>query len=235
MKKSVKGLLIAVILVVLLFTGFYIYTLDYYKADNSDIETAKASTTVSMISEKNLTFFYPEKNNDLSTAFIFYPGGKVEHTAYTPLLIKLAEKGFTGVLVKMPFNLAVFQMNAAEKIFEKLPEINHWYIGGHSLGGAMASSYASKNSERVNGLILLAAYPTDEIPKPILALYGSEDSILDITKLQNVKNQYIIEGGNHAYFGNYGEQSGDGIATITRAEQQEEAVKVITEFIKSNQ
>ena len=235
MKKSVKGLLIAVILVVLLFTGFYIYTLDYYKADNADIETAKASTTVSMIIDEKLTFFYPEKNNDLSTAFIFYPGGKVEHTAYTPLLIKLAEKGITGILVKMPFNLAVFQMNAAEKIFEKLPEINHWYIGGHSLGGAMASSYASKNSERVNGLILLAAYPTDEIPKPILAVYGSEDSILDITKLQNVKNQYMIEGGNHAYFGNYGEQSGDGMATITRAEQQEEAVKVITEFIKSNQ
>lgn len=234
MKKSVKGFIIAIILVVLLFAGFYIYTLDYYRADNSDIEIAKGSTAVSIVRDEKLTFFYPEKNNDLSTAFIFYPGGKVEHTAYMPLLIKLAEEGVTGILVKMPFNLAVFNMNAAEKIYEKLPEIDHWYIGGHSLGGAMASSYVSKNSEDVEGLILLAAYPTNEISKPVLAVYGSNDDILDTNKLHNVKNISIIEGGNHAYFGNYGEQDGDGTATITREEQQEEVAEVIIEFIESN-
>lgn len=235
MKKSIKVLIIVMAFIGILFTGFLIYTSDYYRADTSGIEEIKASTAVRVISDDNLTFFYPEEDNDINTAFIFYPGGKVEHTSYVPLLIKLAEKGVTGILVKMPFNLAVFNINAADKVFKELPEIKNWYIGGHSLGGAMAGSYASKNSESLEGLILLAAYPTDEISKPVLAIYGSNDGVLDINKLRNVKDIVKLEGGNHAYFGNYGEQNGDGVATITREEQQEATVEAIINFIENNQ
>ncbi len=233
-KKILKGAIIVIIIVGILFGGFYIYTLDYYQVDVTDLEELEASK-VRIDSDDQLTFFYPDEEVDQSTAFIFYPGGKVEYTAYSPMLVKLAEKGITGILVKMPFNLAVFNINAADKIFNDLPEIKNWYIGGHSLGGAMASSYASNNSESMKGLILLAAYPVDDISMPVLAVYGSNDGILDVTKLQNTKNIVEIEGGNHAYFGNYGEQGGDGTATITREEQQEETIAAIMDFIKSNQ
>lgn len=233
-RKSFKGAIIVIIIIGILFGGFYIYTLDYYRVDVTDIKELESSK-VRIESNDQLTFFYPDENTDRSTAFIFYPGGKVEYTAYSPLLVKLAEKGITGILVKMPFNLAVFNINAADKIFNDLPEIKNWYIGGHSLGGAMASSYASNNSESMKGLILLAAYPVNDISMPVLAVYGSNDGVLDITKLQNIKSLVEIEGGNHAYFGNYGEQGGDGIATITREEQQEETVAVIMDFIKNNE
>jgi hypothetical protein len=233
-RKSLKGAIIVIIIIGILFGGFYIYTLDYYRVDVTDIKELE-SWKVRIESNDQLTFFYPDENTDQSTAFIFYPGGKVEYTAYSPLLVKLAEKGITGILVKMPFNLAVFNINAADKIFNDLPEIKNWYIGGHSLGGAMASSYASDNSESMKGLILLAAYPVNEISMPVLAVYGSNDGVLDITKLQNTKSIVEIEGGNHAYFGNYGEQDGDGIATITREDQQEETVAAIMDFIKNNQ
>lgn len=233
-RKSFKGAIIVIIIMGILFGGFYIYTLDYYRVEITDIEEFEASK-VSIESNDQLTIFYPDENTDRSTALIFYPGGKVEYTAYTPLLVKLAEEGITGILVKMPFNLAVFNINAADKIFNDLPEIKNWYIGGHSLGGAMASSYASDNSESIKGLILLAAYPVDDISMPVLAVYGSNDGILDITKLQNTKSIVEIEGGNHAYFGNYGEQGGDGTATITREEQQEKTVAAIMDFIKSDQ
>ncbi len=231
--QGFRGAIIVIIVIGLLFGGFYIYTLDYYRADVTSVEELEASQ-VMIESNDQLTFFYPEESTDQSAAFIFYPGGKVEYTAYTPLLVRLAEKGITGILVKMPFNLAVFNINAADKIFNDLPEIKNWYIGGHSLGGAMASSYASDNSENIKGLILLAAYPVNDISMPVLAVYGSNDNILDITKLQNVKNVVEIEGGNHAYFGNYGEQGGDGTASITREEQQEETVAAIIDFIKRN-
>ncbi|MDF2485655.1 MAG: alpha/beta fold hydrolase [Herbinix sp.] len=233
-RNSLKGAIIFLIIIGILFGGFYIYTLDYYKADVTAIEELD-TPTVRIESDDQLTFFYPDESSDLNTAFIFYPGGKVESTAYSPLLVRLAQKGITCILVKMPFNLAVFNINAADKIFQDLPEIRNWYIGGHSLGGAMASSYASENSESMKGLILLAAYPVEDISMPVLAVYGSNDGVLDIVKLQNIKSIVKIEGGNHAYFGNYGEQDGDGTATITREEQQEETVTAIIDFVDSNQ
>ena len=79
--------------------------------------------------------------------FIFYPGGKVEYTAYAPLMC---------VLLKMPLNLAVLDVNAADSVFDMFPEISSWYIGGHSLGGSMAASYALENTDKLEGLVLLA-------------------------------------------------------------------------------
>ncbi|MNC40977.1 Alpha/beta hydrolase family protein [compost metagenome] len=179
--------------------------------------------------------FYPEKERESDTGLIFYPGGKVEATAYTPLLKQLSQNGITCVLVKMPFNLAVFDIDAAEHVYEKFPNIQKWYIGGHSLGGAMASSYANKNSDKIEGLILLGAYPVGDsdsgLDLPTLAIYGSEDMVLDKEKLAGTPNKHEIPGGNHAYYGNYGKQKGDGTATITREEQQHQAVEEIIHFI----
>ncbi len=213
MKTKIKKLLkitfislisfIAVLLVV-----FYIYTLNYYRADNFIIETLAAENT-DIEKQGDFTVFYPVTETDKNIGFIFYPGGKVEDTAYIPLLIKLSQNGITCILVKMPFNLAVFNITAADGVYEMLPDIEKWYIGGHSLGGAMASSYAETNSDIIRGLILLAAYPVNSMDLPVIAIYGSEDMVLDKTKIDKNLYQYEILGGNHAYFGNYGEQKGD--------------------------
>jgi len=151
--------------------------------------------------------------------------------AYAPLLSSLARRGITCILMKMPMNLAVFNINAADGVYDRFPDIGTWYIGGHSLGGAMASSYVDKNSTRLEGLILLGAYPIDSAGLPTLAIYGSEDLGLDTDKLAGVDTVLEIPGGNHAYFGNYGEQKGDGTASITPLEQQQIAVDAIMDFI----
>lgn len=232
-KKRLKiTAIIIVALLVVLFGGFYIYTLDYYRADLVARQTI-ADQAASIQVQQNLTVIYPDKESDLSTGLIFYPGGKVEAIAYVPLLEKLSREGITCVLVEMPFNLAVFDVNAADRIYAKLPAIKKWYIGGHSLGGAMASSYVAKNSAKLDGLILLGAYPINEADLPVLAIYGSEDIRLDKAKLAGLPNVIPIAGGNHAYFGNYGEQKGDGTAAITREAQQALAVEAILEFIQS--
>ena len=225
-KKTFIAITITVAILLALFGAFYIYTLDYYRAD-------EAATIIfnNAISQGNLTIFYPEDSNS-KTGLVFYPGGKVEASAYAPILKAISDKGITCILVDMPFNLAVFGVNSADKIYEKFPEIDNWYLGGHSLGGAMASSYVNKNSDKLNGLILLGAYPINDSTLPTLAIYGSEDNGLDMTKLQNVVNKIELSGGNHAYFGNYGEQKGDGTASMTREEQQAVAVAEIISFIK---
>ncbi|WHX50106.1 alpha/beta hydrolase [Paenibacillus woosongensis] len=230
-KKRLKITAISVLALLLLAVGaFYIYTLNDYRADEAAVQ-AMAGEENRVVSKDKMWIFYPEHQQASDTALIFYPGGKVEATAYAPLLKQLSQQGITCVLLKMPFNLAVFDIHAADRVFEQLPEVKHWYIGGHSLGGAMASSYAGKNSGRVEGMILLGAYSVGPTELPALAIYGSEDMILDTSKLEATPNQYVIEGGNHAYFGNYGEQDGDGKAEITREEQQRQTVEEIIAFI----
>lgn len=95
----------------------------------------------------------------------------------------------------------------------------------------MASSYVEENAEKLDGLILMGAYPINDADLPTLAIYGTEDIQLDLTKMRTAE-QFVIEGGNHAYFGNYGEQEGDGLASISRQEQQTIAVETMIRFIE---
>ncbi|MDE7262630.1 MAG: alpha/beta hydrolase, partial [Oscillospiraceae bacterium] len=132
-----------------------IYLNDYYCADAAASEALKSDDAVEVewIDDNGIVFLPTEPEAGL----IFYPGGKVEFTAYAPLLRSLAEEGILCVLIKMPCNLAVLDIDAAEGMQEKFPEIGDWYIGGHFLGGAMAAGYVADHVDEYKGLILLAA------------------------------------------------------------------------------
>ena len=181
-------------------------------------------------------------DTDSEYGFIFYPGGKVEYTAYTALMRELVANGVFCVLVKMPFNLAVLDMDAAEGIQEKYPEIDSWYIGGHSLGGSMAAAYLGDNAEEYEGLVLLGSYSTEDLSDDdvtVLSIYGSEDKVLNAAKYDKNKSnlpenftEVVIDGGCHAYFGMYGEQDGDGTASISNEEQVYLTANYVIEFMK---
>ncbi len=229
-KKKIRiGLLAIVILLAACGTAFYLYSLDYYRA-SADVETWIENKEDRIEFRDNLTIVYPEADKDLAIGLIFYPGGKVEAKAYLPLLIQLADEGLTCGMPTMPLNLAVFNSDAADAVYDELPEIDHWILSGHSLGGAMASRYAGTAASKVDGLILMGAYPINEADLPTYALYGTYDIKLDLEKLEATETYEII-GGNHAYFGNYGDQEGDGEAVISRQDQQKIAVKEIMAFI----
>lgn len=230
MKKWLKTTLISLLsLVIVLVVAFLIYANNYYHA--ADVAKEALANDKTITTNGKLTILSPTTPSE--TGFIFYPGGKVEPTAYLPILEKLRQNGITCVLVDMPFNLAVFNSGAADKVFDKLPAINNWYIGGHSLGGAMASNYASKHQDKIKGLVLLGAYIYGDIPPSnALTVYGSLDGVLDKSKITYKENVFVIEGGNHGQFGNYGHQKGDGTATISSEQQQKETVDHIIEFIK---
>jgi len=144
--------------------------------------------------------------------------------------------------LKMPLNLAVLDVDGAEGIQEMYPEIESWYIGGHSLGGSMAASYLSENISEYEGLILLGSYSTTDLSNErirILSVYGSEDKVMNKEKYDEYKinlpesfSEEIIDGGCHAYFGMYGEQDGDGTPTITNVEQIQKTAEIINIFIK---
>ena len=224
------GIIIAIII---LMAGFYIYTLDYYRA-LPEVHTIIANTPLYIETKGNLTIIHAAADNKTQEGVIFYPGGKVEANAYLPLLVDLAERGYTSVLVKMPFNLAVFNVNAAESVRTAVTDIDSWTVVGHSLGGAMASSHMEKKHTLYKGLVLLGAYEVNDAPIRTLAIYGTYDLMLDLQKVSTSDQIVEIEGGNHAYFGHYGEQKGDGVALISRESQQMRTVELIIEFIESN-
>ena len=238
MKKR-KGLWITAAVLLALVIAVAVYAGDYYRADLAAELAMQGSDAVTVEQSGNLTVFAPEQPED---GFIFYPGGKVEHTAYAPLLLKLAEEDVLCVLVKMPLNLAVLDMNAAEGIPEQFPEIENWYIGGHSLGGSMAASCAAENPEEFEGLVLLAAYSTADLRSTdlkVLLAHGDRDGVLNMEKYtQYMPNlpedscQLVIVGGNHAQFGSYGPQEGDGEARISDKEQIVVTVRELMNWVK---
>ena len=230
MNKRLKIAIITILsLVIILVGGFLIYASDYYRADDEAIAILEKEEVVQ--TEDNLVVLTP--NTPTDTALIFYPGAKVEYIAYLPILEKIKDNsGITCIVVKMPFNMAIFDADAADNIIAQFPEYDNWYIAGHSMGGAMASDYASKNQDKVQGLILLGAYIYGDYPvENALTIYGSfNTSVAD--KIDYTENIIIIEGGNHAQFGNYGKQKGDLDATITSDAQQDLAVEAIKTFLK---
>ena len=155
----------------------------------------------------------------------------MEAEAYLPLLEQIRQTGVTCILVHMPFRMAIFDANAAEDVMEQFPEYQHWYMAGHSMGGAMASQFAASHPDEVDGLILLGAYIYgDYPPEKTLTVYGSLNQSVE-DHIDYTENVVEIEGGNHAQFGNYGPQKGDLPATISAEEQQARTVAAIEEFL----
>ena len=174
------------------------------------------------------------------TALIFYPGAKVEAAAYAPLLNKIAADGTDCYLVEMPLHFAFLGVNAADQIIET-QSYAHWVIAGHSLGGVAASGYARTHADTVAGLVLLASYPTGEQGNvPLLSIYGDRDGVLSRESYEKSRafwpenaEELVIPGGNHAQFGDYGPQRGDGEAAISQDEQQTQTAQAIRHWIQT--
>lgn len=226
---------IAIVIVLLLIVGYGLFYInDYDHAEDVAVDSLNSSDNVSVIETSN-GMLLDGPGND--TALIFYPGAKVEYTSYAPLFMNLSSQGIDCYLVEMPFNLAFLGQNSADEIIDD-GNYSHYFLSGHSLGGVMAASYIN-NTNKTDGLILFAAYSTCDIEKPVLSLYGSEDKVLNMETYNKSKEfidynltEFEITGANHAQFGYYGNQSGDGIAKISAESQQKQSVDEIIDFIR---
>ena len=217
--RLATGVLLAMLL---LAAGFFWYVSDYYRAEDAALDVLASGENIEV--RGSLTILSPSYPTD--TAIIFYPGAKVEGAAYLSLLDQLRRTGLTCILVEMPFRMDVMA---------QFPDIQHWYIAGHSLGGAMASQFAADHPDEIDGLILLGAYLYGEYPSAdTLTVYGSLNQSVE-DKIDYTEHVVEIDGGNHAQFGSYGLQRGDPPAEITPQEQQARTVEAISDFLAQRQ
>ncbi len=238
-KRRIAARVLAVLVALLVAAGvaFCAYVSDYSRAGSSAREViAAGSASDAAVRVVESDSCIAVGNSTAEYGIVFYPGGKVAPEAYVTFAAKLAQRGVFCVIPKMPFNLAVFNINAADSIIEANPDVVHWWIGGHSLGGAMAASYAAANVPKIEGVALLGAYASDDLTAlglKVEVVYGSNDGVVNHEKLAATiarlpaESVLQIDGGNHAGFGDYGAQSGDNEAAISADEQQEQAAAAI--------
>jgi len=236
---------VSLILILLSGAGFILWA-EITPQPGMDAVQALQSSSAVRVSVNGSLQFQP-KGDDIEMGFIFYPGGRVRAESYADLCHRIASEGYLVVVPRMPLHLAIFDIDAAVGIIREHPDIEHWVIGGHSLGGAMAAAFAEKKPASLEGLILWAAFPGDntdlsESGLEVLSIYGTRDGLATLEEITGAADQLPenthwveIEGGNHAGFGSYGCQRGDLSATISLESQQRIIVRATSEFLENFQ
>ncbi|WP_201781142.1 alpha/beta hydrolase [Ornatilinea apprima] len=240
--KLKKVLVIALGILLLAVVGFVVWGSTPLGPDDAALAALQSDAQVTVSQMPGVIVFAPV--GDFPTkGLVFYPGGRVDYRAYAPTLKEIARGGVLVALPAMPLNLAVFSPNRAQEIIYAYPQIEQWVVGGHSLGGAMAAEFAADRADQVDGLVLWGSYPADQNDLTqsglhVLSVYGSEDGQVEKIRASSVllpENAVFleIEGGNHAQFGSYGTQPGDGAASISAVEQWRRAAEAVLELMES--
>ncbi len=176
-----------------------------------------------------------------SAGLVFYPGARVDARAYQDILGPIANAGHLVVILKAPLGIPLLDTGQARSAMDAHPEITSWAVGGHSLGGVSAASFA-KSNEDASGLLLFASYPADSMAHTgnlsVLSISGSNDGLTTAEKIAASKALLpptarfaTVVGGVHAFFGDYGEQPGDGEPRITRERAQEQIAAESVSFM----
>ncbi|MCA1900484.1 MAG: alpha/beta hydrolase [Chloroflexi bacterium] len=242
MKKILKrAVMISLASLVIAAAAFVVWANDAYPPGDPALQALNSDALVEVKLEDGVYTFTPVEATP-AVGFIFYPGGRVDYRAYAPVLRMIAESGYFVALAPAPLNLAFFDIEAAARVQERRPEIQTWAVGGHSLGGAMASVFAKNHPNQLEAVIFFASYPADDSLKKTnlktLSIYGSNDmagmeTFEEKKLLLPADTRYVvIEGGNHAQFGSYGPQEGDKPAAISPEEQWAQAAAATVEFLK---
>lgn len=241
-KKRVLITILSVLLIAII--GMGVWFTNSYSPDEQALEALKGTSDVTVTNTNDYIFFNPETAE--SKGIVFYPGAKVEPEAYSVLALEIAKHHIPVVIVKMPLNFAIFDVNKADDIKSELAINPDWVLMGHSLGGSMAAKYLYDHPESFSGIIFLASYSASDLSQmdiDVLSIWGTKDAFVTQEKIESTKiklpsNSIVqsIEGGNHSQFGNYGFQKGDNEAEIDRSEQRaiivDEIVTFITDIIK---
>jgi len=231
MKFKLRYLLIGLVVILILAVGgFVVWAQDAMGPEKEALIALEAEGNVNVTVEEDAIIFTPV-DVEPETGLIFYPGARVDYRSYARPLRQIASRGFLVVSVRAPLNMMFLDPNRADQVIAQYPDIKHWAVGGHSLGGAMAAQYASKHTDVVEGLVLWASYPASnndlsDSGLQALSAYGKLD-MAGTEPFEKSRERMppdtlwlVIDNGNHSQFGDYGLQPGDAELAMKDFHQQ---------------
>jgi hypothetical protein len=204
-------------------------------ATQAALDALVSDSDVSVTDSRRQTIYEPV--DPPSAGLVLYPGGKVDPRAYAVIARGIAEGGYRVVVPKCAFDIALTCENVArQSITPDLP----WAVGGHSLGGVAAATFAASGD--ADGLVLFASYPVTDLSDlndvAVVSISGTRDGLStpnDIAEHRHLLPAGArfapIEGAIHAHFGDYGAQPGDGTPTTTRDQAQAQIIDETQAFL----
>jgi hypothetical protein len=218
------------IVVVLSLVAFGVWANMVMQGDRTAAIDVWTNPAISVTSTDHSVMLTPTGQSS-GAGLVFIPGARVDPYAYMYKLSGLvAEYGVTVVITKPTLNLALLDTRPLSTFEADAPDVDSWFVGGHSLGGVRACMLA--DSPSVHGLILLGSYCATDLSDSsldVVSIAGSDDGLSTPSKIADAAAElpstadFIeIAGANHASFGDYGVQPGDGTATISSADARDQ-------------
>ncbi len=237
-RRAGRVLLAILAVVVLIVVGFLVYASMVMRGERAAAIEVWTNPAIAVTSTDHSIIMAPTGHAS-DSGLVFIPGAKVDPYAYMFKLSGIVQKsGVTVVITKPTLNLAFFDQRPLSTFTSDGPGVSKWYVGGHSLGGVRACMLA--DSPDVAGLVLFGSFCANDLSASavkVLSISGSEDGLSTPAKIADSKHllpadaQFVvIEGANHASFGNYGPQPGDGVATITSSQARDEITAALVKF-----
>ena len=225
-KKKIWMIAAIVIAVMLLVAAFF-----YTPALPEAAEIAKQMKDV----DGDLYFY-----GDSGVGFIIYPGAKADERSYAYIAQQLNAEGHTAVIPNIPLHMSVWGPEQGLEIIEDNPEVEKWFLIGHSLGGLPISQIAAKQPEKLEGIAFVASLMICDLSDTDLSairITAEHDGVMpdkmmesNLDYLPENSTSVMIEGANHNQFGAYWHPGFDGKATITWKEQQDQMISLILDF-----
>lgn len=200
-----------------------------FVATDRALAAMASDSTVTVTDTRTAVIFVPTGLRPEAAGLVLYPGARVDPRAYAAVARGIADRGHPVVVLKCPLDLALLCGDPGPG--DSSPLTASWAVAGHSLGGVQASAVV----EGKDGLVLWAAYPVDDLSGRddlfVTSISASHDGLATPAKVDAAKpllpggTEYVVvQGGVHAFFGDYGDQPGDGVPAITRGEAQEQII-----------
>ena len=225
---------------------FTLWMANSFRARGFDKLILESDTKVTVAETSRFISFRPNASSQ-PVGLIFFPGGMVQPEAYAPMSRTIAEHGYTVFIVKLPFGSAPLKsqeadvINQALEIISSNTSIQHWFVGGHSRGAAIASRFAYKHGEAFDGLVLIgtshpkeAAFDLSNSTLAVTKIYATNDGLASMAEVEANAiylpantTWVLIEGGNHSQFGYFGKLLFDNPATLSREQQQKLTIEAI--------
>ncbi|MBK6791806.1 MAG: hypothetical protein IPG80_04540 [Anaerolineales bacterium] len=169
---------------------FVVWASDALAADETAVQALNSTSQVFVSAENGWVVFHPAETRARNGLYLlpWRQGG------LSRLCTRLGvDRGTEDILWwsrPCPLNLAFFDINAAARIQAAYPEVKNWFVGGHSLGGVAASSYAASHAD-IPGVVFWASYPADDsllrwVPRRYPFMAQMTD-LPQVTKLQASK------------------------------------------------